>query len=147
MNGTPKKSHNLTLFINKQLYFLFPVICIFFRSCNLFQNIFGFKFMNIRTGAPWAPEIFRWPTSGGVNSRTRSVCISVSLNLSGHLTWTLNISIPSWWNWTKLFGEIFFWNFWRHSWDVGTLIPNESEFLVCLSVCYLAYSLTEIPKI
>ena len=34
--------------------------------------------------------------------------------------------------------------FWRHSWDVCTLVPNNSEFLVCLSVCQLAYFLTEI---
>ena len=25
-------------------------------------------------------------------------------------------------------------NFWRHSWVVGTLVPNNSEFLVSLSV-------------
>ena len=37
--------------------------------------------------------------------------------------------------------------FWRHSWDVGTLIPNNSEILLCLSVCYLAYFLTEITQI
>ena len=37
--------------------------------------------------------------------------------------------------------------FWRHFWDVGTLIPNKSEFLVCLSVCYLAYIFTEITQI
>ena len=33
--------------------------------------------------------------------------------------------------------EISFWNFWRHSWAVSQLIPNNTEFLVCLSVCYL----------
>ena len=37
--------------------------------------------------------------------------------------------------------------FWRHSWDVCTLVPNNSEFLVCLSVCQLAYFLTEIIQI
>ena len=31
--------------------------------------------------------------------------------------------------------DIFLKFFWRHSWDVGTLVPNDSEFLVCLSVC------------
>ena len=38
-------------------------------------------------------------------------------------------------------------NFWRHYWDVGTLVPNNSDFFVCLSVCYLAYFLTEIIQI
>ena len=37
--------------------------------------------------------------------------------------------------------------FWRHSWDIGTLVPNDCEFLVCLSVCQLAYFLTEIRQI
>ena len=37
--------------------------------------------------------------------------------------------------------------FWRGSQDVSTLVPNNSEFLVCLSVCQLAYFLTEIRKI
>ena len=34
--------------------------------------------------------------------------------------------------------------FWRHSWDVPTLVPNNSDFLVCLSVCSLSHFLTEI---
>ena len=37
--------------------------------------------------------------------------------------------------------------FWRHSLGVGTLVPNVSEFLVCLSVCQLADYLTEITQI
>ena len=37
--------------------------------------------------------------------------------------------------------------FWRHFWDVGTLFPNNFEFLVCLPVCQLAYFLTEIRQI
>ena len=45
--------------------------------------------------------------------------------------------------WMRYLSEIF----WRHSWDVGTLFPNYSEFRVCLSVCQLAYSLTEIRQI
>ena len=36
--------------------------------------------------------------------------------------------------------------FWRHSWDVRTLFPNESEFHVCLSVCLFAYFLTKIRQ-
>ena len=43
--------------------------------------------------------------------------------------------------------DIFLRFFWRHSWDVGTLIPNNFEILVCLSVGYLAYFLTEITQI
>ena len=45
--------------------------------------------------------------------------------------------------WERYLSEIF----WKHSWDVGTLIPNNSEILVYMSVCYLAYILTEITHI
>ena len=34
--------------------------------------------------------------------------------------------------------------FWRHSWDVPTLVPKNSKFLVCLSVCSLSHFLTKI---
>ena len=34
--------------------------------------------------------------------------------------------------------------FWRHSWDVGKPVPNDFEFLLCLSVCLLAHILMEI---
>ena len=37
--------------------------------------------------------------------------------------------------------------FWRLSWNIFTMQSNNSEFLVCLSVCQLAYFLTEIRKI
>ena len=37
--------------------------------------------------------------------------------------------------------------FWRHSQDVCSLVPNNYKFLVCLSVCQLAYFLTEIRQI
>ena len=43
--------------------------------------------------------------------------------------------------------EIFFWKFWRCSWDVGTLLPHNSEFLVCLSVCLFAYFFTQTTQI
>ena len=36
--------------------------------------------------------------------------------------------------------------FWRHSWDVCTQVPDKSEFLACLSVCFLAYFLTKLDK-
>ena len=35
-------------------------------------------------------------------------------------------------------------NFWRHSWDVSTQVPNKFKFVVCLSVCSLPHFLTEI---
>ena len=47
---------------------------------------------------------------------------------------------------SQVLDEISFWNFFRHSWDVGTLFPNNSEFNVCLSVCLFAYSLTKIRQ-
>merc|ERR1711954_566507 len=34
--------------------------------------------------------------------------------------------------------------FWRHSWDVPTLVPHDSDFLVCLSVCLLSHFFTII---
>ena len=37
--------------------------------------------------------------------------------------------------------------FFRHSWDVCTLFPNNYKFLVCLSICQLAYFLTEFRPI
>ena len=44
--------------------------------------------------------------------------------------------------WMRYLSEIF----WRHSWDAGTLFPNNSEFLVCLSVRLFAYFRTEIRQ-
>merc|ERR1711954_338505 len=44
--------------------------------------------------------------------------------------------------WLRYLSEIF----WRHSWDVGPLFPNNSEFLVCLSVRLFAYFCTEIRQ-
>ena len=38
-------------------------------------------------------------------------------------------------------------NFWRHSSDVFTLVPNACKFLVCLSTHLLAYLLAEIRPI
>ena len=45
--------------------------------------------------------------------------------------------------WIRYLPEIL----WSLSRDVVTLVPNDSEFLVCLSVCQLAYFLTEITQI
>ena len=42
----------------------------------------------------------------------------------------------------RYFSEIF----WRHPWDAGTLFPNNSEFLVCLTVCWFAYFLTKLRQ-
>ena len=42
--------------------------------------------------------------------------------------------------------EIFLKFLWIHSWDVGTLFPNNPEFNVCLSVCLFAYFLTKIRQ-
>ena len=50
-------------------------------------------------------------------------------------------------------GYLLFWmrqlseNFWRLSWNVCILDPNNLELFVCLSVCQLAYFLTEIRLI
>ena len=45
--------------------------------------------------------------------------------------------------WIRYLSKIF----WSHSWDICTLVPNNSEFFACLSVCYLAHFLTEITQI
>ena len=62
----------------------------------------GGDWHNIHVTSVSSSELFRWPTSGGCTSRTRSV----SLSVSGHLTWTHDISVPSLWNWIKLYGDI-----------------------------------------
>ena len=36
--------------------------------------------------------------------------------------------------------------FWRYSWDVGTLVQNNFEFYVCLSVHLFAYFLAKIRQ-
>ena len=48
------------------------------------------------------------------------------------------ISNSGWGNFLK--------SFWRYSWYVSTLVQNNSEFLVCLSVCQLAYLFTELRQ-
>ena len=45
--------------------------------------------------------------------------------------------------WMRYLSEIS----WRHSQDFDTLFPNNFEFSLCLSVCQLAYFLTEIRSI
>ena len=45
--------------------------------------------------------------------------------------------------WIRYLTEIFQ----RHSWDVGTLVQNNSEFFVCLSLCFLAHFFPEITQI
>ena len=37
--------------------------------------------------------------------------------------------------------------FWRQSWNVGTLVRNNFDVFVCLSVCSMAYFLTKIRQI
>ena len=65
---------------------------------------------------------------------------------------SLLIGLLSYWN-THIMGYLQFWIrniseiFWRLSWNVFTMCLNNSEFLVCLSVCWLAYFLTEIMSI
>ena len=53
---------------------------------------------------------------------------------------SLLVDLLPYWNKTNIGiypvpGEISFCIFWRHSWDVVTPFPNNSKFLVCLSVC------------
>ena len=68
--------------------------------------------------------------------------MSVSLLLAFFLTEI--ISIQGYLQfWMRYLSEMFQ----RHSFDICTLVPNNLKFLVCLSVCQLAYFLTEIIKI
>ena len=69
------------------------------------------------------------------------VCLSVC-QLAYFLT-----EIRQLWGYLKFWMRYLFKTFWRHSWDVGTLVPNNCELLVCLSVFQLDYFLTEIRKI
>ena len=60
--------------------------------------------------------------------------MSVSL-LVGLLSYWYNKNIGISW----VLDDISFSFFGRHSWDVGTLVPNNSEFLICVSVCKSSY--------
>ena len=63
---------------------------------------------------------------------------------------SLLVGLLPYWNYTKE-GYLKFWMrnlseiFWIHSWDVGTLFPNNLEFNVCLSVLF-AYFLTKLRQ-
>ena len=65
--------------------------------------------------------------------------MSVSL-LVGLLTYLNLANIGS----SLVLDDISFWTFWRLSWDICGLFPNNFKFPVCLPVCYLAHFLTEI---
>ena len=66
-------------------------------------------------------------------------CMSVSLFVSSLHYWSkVNIGKSS------VLDEISSWNIFWHSWDTGTLIQNNNEFLVWLLVCHLAHFFTEI---
>ena len=73
----------------------------------------------------------------GTNNSELLVCLSVS-QLAYFLTEIRQIE-----------GNLQFWmrylfkSFWRQSLDVGKLVPNNCEFLVCLSVCYLNRQIQE----
>ena len=61
------------------------------------------------------------------------------------------VDLLPYWNYTNtriypVLNETFLKTFWRHSLDIGALFPNNCEFLVCLSVCYLAYFFTDIRQ-
>ena len=58
-------------------------------------------------------------------------CMSVSLLVSLLPYWNhVNIGI------SPVLDDIYFWIFWRHSWDISALFPKYSVFLVFLSVCH-----------
>ena len=65
------------------------------------------------------------------------VCLSVCLlSVCRHLTWTHNIFVPSWWNWTKFCGDF--------PWCLYSRSKYSFVFVVCLSFCELAYSLLKL---
>ena len=64
---------------------------------------------------------------------------------------SLLVGLLPYWKYTNIgispaLDEISFWNFWRHSYDVGTLFLDNSEFHVCLTVYFFAYFLTKIRQ-
>ena len=87
------------------------------------------------------------PPSGGVSSRFTHVhqCVSASVISWLNCLMSLVLDEISIWNLLETFLRCFytsskyFWIFWRHSWDVCMLLPNNSEFIICLSVCYIAF--------
>ena len=78
-------------------------------------------------------------------------CLYISLKyfwISYMLVSWFIASLPYWYYinsgylqfWTSYLSQIF----WRHSWDVCTIIPTIFKFLVCLSACSLPHILTKI---
>ena len=89
--------------------------------------------------------IFLHTFLGCCYNRSKYFCISwMSLSL-----W---VGLLPYWNCTNIglspvMDDIFLKTFWTHFGDVGTLDPNNFEFIVCLWVCKLAYFLTENRQI
>ena len=72
----------------------------------------------------------------------RYTCMSVSLLVGLLPSWSdTYIGI------CPVLDDISFWNLWERFLGCSALVPNDSEFFVCLSVYQLAYSLTEIRQI
>ena len=68
-------------------------------------------------------------------------CMFVSL-FTASLPYLQQVNFGYLWFWMPQLSQIF----WRHSWDVSTLVPNNFRFLVCLSVCSLPHFLTEMKS-
>ena len=135
---------------SKDISGLFPNYFEFFACLSVFQLIFfltEIKFIQgyLQFCMLYLSEIFWRHSWDGCtlvpNNSEFLVCLSVS-QLAYFLTDIRQIQ--GYLQFCMIYLSEFFW---RHSWDVCTLVPNNSEILVCLSVCYLAYFLTEITQI
>jgi len=126
--------------IPEMLVHWFQIILIFCMSISLVVGILPYKYRNISCSGPdvnlifWEISLGCWYTSYKL---FRISCMSASLF----------DSLLPYQNYTK--GYIQFWIrypsgiFWRHSFDVGTMVPNYSYLFACLSVLsgHLYYSL------
>ena len=85
----------------------------------------------------WSFLVFSCPPGGGGQLKAQ-LCTYVRTSVRTSVA--TNSTSQYLWFWMRYLSEIF----WRHSWDVPTLVPHDFDFLVCLSVCSLSHFLTEI---
>ena len=129
---------------------------------HLFQIVVNFLY--VCQSVSWLTSLLKLFKYRDISTSGRDIFLKFSGHIPGMLAHWLQIILKFWYVcqsviWLtcllKLYkyrdisssGWNIFLKFWWHSWDVGTLVPYTSEFLACLSVCYLADLLTEITQI
>ena len=111
---------------NAELYILVPSLAFFLsQSLSFFLYLAeSWKYLSILMLRLWNYiQSFRFRVN-------QIVCMFVNL-LFGLLTYCNEANIGI----SPVLDEINSWYFFRHSWDVFALFPNNYKFLFCLSVC------------